>query len=107
MCIYTKECRERYSTITAGEEFILIEGAYWAACKSDVSEPSSEGVISDSCAGDGLKYVDVSSDLIFIDIEGDACPCTDPLYYVEERDNIFHGVGGESAVINVPFTCTM
>jgi hypothetical protein len=64
-----KGCREGRAQVSAKEGFILGEGAYGATPESDMDKPGSWCFIPILFAGDGLKRVNVSGNLTFVDIE--------------------------------------
>ena len=64
-CLGEKGHREGRVYVASRERFVLGEGAYGSSREFDMCEPGAECVIKVSFVGDGLEFVDVSSDFIF------------------------------------------
>jgi hypothetical protein len=95
--------REGHAEIPSGESFIMGEGANSAARNVDVSEPSSECVVSVSFARDALEIMDVWVDLALFDVEVNARLCAEFVEKVEEDNHVLHGVGYDCDIVRVPF----
>ncbi len=74
----------------AREGFILGEGTYGAAGKSDVGEPSSKRVVPILFIGDRLKCVDVTNYLTYGDVQVDIKPRADPCSLKGEKWPLRH-----------------
>ena len=72
MCLRGKGGCERRAKVSARERFVLSKGADGAAGKRDVSKAGTECYVTVPSLGDKLEFVDVSSDLTFVDIEMNA-----------------------------------
>jgi hypothetical protein len=80
----------------------MCEDPYALAPKHDVGQSGSECVVSIRYFAEGLKSLNVGSNLIFSYIEADAGPVTELFHYVYECDHVFNGIGDRRTFVCVP-----
>ncbi len=77
MRIQAEGSREGRAQVPSGEGLILSEGVDRAARQIDLSESSSECIVSVPFARGGFEIMDVCGVIALSDIEVDAIPCAE------------------------------